>query len=163
MSDIIKKESIPLDTPIEDLEHQLLTENNIDRLNEIIDIFNLNIKRKDIVRTSKLNELQDKVTSQMALRLEKNAGEFSNKDLLDYFKTLQETISKADNSLESVNTPAIQINQQQINIGTESAELTRESRDKVKKIIDQILADSKNQSDIIDIVDTIEIKDSEDN
>ena len=62
---------------------------------------------------------------------------------MDYFKTLQETISKADNSLESVNTPAIQINQQQINIGTESAELTRESRDKVKKIIDQILADSK--------------------
>ena len=52
MSDIIKKESIPLDTPIEDLEYQLLTENNIDRLNEIIDIFNLNIKRKDIVRTS---------------------------------------------------------------------------------------------------------------
>jgi len=145
MEDLIKTEQTPvsLDTPIEELEEKLLSENNIDELNNIINIFNLNIKKKDMVRTSKLNDLQDKITLQMQERLTKNAGEFSNKDLLDYFKVLQDTISKSDNSLKDIDTPAIQINQQQINLGTED-ELNRESREKVKSFISKILSESGN-------------------
>lgn len=142
MNDLEVKEKASLDMPIEELEQKLLTENNIDELNNIINIFNLHIKRKDIARTSKLNDLQDKITAQIATRLEKNAGEFSNKDLLDYFKVMQDTINKADNSLDTVDTPAIQINQQQINVGTEGPELNRESREKVKDLVAKILANS---------------------
>ena len=145
MEDLTKK--ITLDSSPEEIEQQLLSENNIDELTNIINIFNLNIKRKDLVRTSKLNDLQDKITAQMSARLEKNAGEFSNKDLLDYFKVLQDTISKSDTSLSNIDTPAIQINQQQINIGTESPELSRESREKVADIVSKILADSTYNMD----------------
>ena len=138
--DLILTEDKPvsLNTPLEELKQKLLTENDLDKLDDIINIFNLNIKRKDIVRTSKLNDLQDKIADQMALRLTEKANEFSNKDLLDYFKVLQDTINKSDNSLESIDTPAIQINQQQINIGEET-ELNRESREKVKNAVASFL------------------------
>ena len=133
--------TISLNTPLEELKQKLLTENDLDKLDDIINIFNLNIKRKDIVRTSKLNDLQDKIADQMALRLTEKANEFSNKDLLDYFKVLQDTINKSDNSLESIDTPAIQINQQQININEET-ELNRESREKVKNAVANFLANN---------------------
>ena len=141
--DLILQEDKPisLNTPLEELKQKLLTENDLDKLDDIINIFNLNIKRKDIVRTSKLNDLQDKIADQMALRLTEKANEFSNKDLLDYFKVLQDTINKSDNSLESIDTPAIQINQQQINIGEES-ELNRESREKVKNAVATFLVNN---------------------
>lgn len=141
--DLTLKEDKPisLNTPLEELKQKLLTENDLDKLDDIINIFNLNIKRKDIVRTSKLNDLQDKIADQMALRLTEKANEFSNKDLLDYFKVLQDTINKSDNSLESIDTPAIQINQQQINIGEES-ELNRESREKVKNAVATFLVNN---------------------
>ncbi len=151
-NDLVKTEEvIDLSTSIEELENKLLTENDIDKLNNIINVFNLNIKRKDMVRTSKLNDLQDKITAQIATRLEKNAGEFSNKDLLDYFKVLQDTISKSDNSLKSIDTPAIQINQQQINIGTDK--LNRESREKVKNVVSQILMNSGYSIDDLEMID----------
>lgn len=153
MDEIVIKDKASLDMPIEELEQKLLTENNIDELNNIINIFNLHIKRKDIARTSKLNDLQDKITSQIADRLDRNAGEFSNKDLLDYFKVMQDTINKADNSLDTINTPAIQINQQQINVGTDVPKLNGESRAKVKDFVAKILADSaytiEDYSDIV--------------
>ena len=141
--DLILNEDKPisLNTSLEELKQKLLTENDLDKLDDIINIFNLNIKRKDIVRTSKLNDLQDKIADQMTLRLTEKANEFSNKDLLDYFKVLQDTINKSDNSLESIDTPAIQINQQQINIGEET-ELNRESREKVKNAVANFLANN---------------------
>ena len=141
--DLILNEDKPisLNTPLEELKQKLLTENDLDKLDDIINIFNLNIKRKDIVRTSKLNDLQDKIADQMTLRLTEKANEFSNKDLLDYFKVLQDTINKSDNSLESIDTPAIQINQQQININEET-ELNRESREKVKNAVANFLANN---------------------
>ena len=69
--DLILNEDKPisLNTPLEELKQKRLTENDLDKLDDIINIFNLNIKRKDIVRTSKLNDLQDKIADQMTLRL----------------------------------------------------------------------------------------------
>lgn len=158
---IQEKEPLSLTTPMDKLEEQLLNETNIDELNKVINLFNLNIKRKDMVRTSHLNDLQDKITNQISERLDTNAGEFSNKDLIEYFKVIQATISNADNSLEDIDTPAIQINQQ-INIGQQSDELSRSSREKVKNVIDQILnganLDELNKS-IIDVEDIEEVND----
>ena len=71
-----------LDTPVDELEQKLVDETDIDELKNIINLFNLNIKKKDILRTSKLSDLQDKVTEQIGQRLEYNAAAFSNKDLI---------------------------------------------------------------------------------
>ena len=130
-----------LDTPVDELEQKLVDETDIDELKNIINLFNLNIKKKDILRTSKLSDLQDKVTEQIGQRLEYNAGAFSNKDLIEYFKVIQDTINKADNSLNTVDTPAIQLNQNQLNVHiTEEDELDKDSRDRVADAVKSILA-----------------------
>ncbi len=123
----------------EELEQYLLEEDNIDNIKTIIDLFNINIKKKDIIRTSKLNGLQDRVYEQLDKRLTTNADEFSNKDLLDYFKVIQETINKSDVNSEDVITPKIQLNQNNLNINMGPV-LNRDSRqnvlDAVKKILE---------------------------
>ena len=135
----------------EELEQSLLEEDNIDNIKAIIDIFNINIKKKDIIRTSKLNELQNRVYEQLDKRLTTNAEEFSNKDLLDYFKVIQETINKSDVNSEDVVTPKIQLNQNNLNINMGPI-LNRDSRqnvlDAVKKILENQVA--LEEKDIID-------------
>ena len=156
-----------LDTPVEELEQKLVSETDIDELKNIINLFNLNIKKKDILRTNKLNDLQDKVTEQIGQRLEYNAGAFSNKDLIEYFKVIQDTINKADNSLSSIDTPATQFNQNQFNVQVNSNadELDKESRDRVADAVKSILAKlekqklESSQQEIVDVEYT-EMEDS---
>lgn len=140
MSDLITKNNLSLCTPVEVLEQQLLLEEDPDALQNIIDLFNLNIRKKDLIRTSKLNSLQDKAVAQIAQRLEKKADAFSNKDLLDYFKVIQDTINRTSKENESL--PPLQINQQQINIGEN--QLSRESRIRVADAIQEILNGTTN-------------------
>lgn len=124
----------------EELSQKLLEETDISSIKNIIELFNLNIKKKDVIRTSKLNELQDKVYDQMDKRLTQKADEFSNKDLIEYFKTIQDSINKADMSLNSVDVPAIQIihNHNQLNI-TENNTLDSDSRKRVSEAVQKIL------------------------
>lgn len=134
-----KKKDLPtLKTPEEELEIQLLEEDNIDNIKAIIDLFNVNIKKKNIIRTSKLNELQDKVYEQIDRRITLNADTFSNKDLLDYFKVMQETITKSDIDSEQFTIPSIQVNQNNVSI-TMGTELNRESRQKITEAIKNIM------------------------
>ena len=144
---------VTLDTPTEELEERLLSENDSDEIKNIIDIFNLNIKKKNVIRTEKLSQLQDAISEQMRKRIENNADAFSNKDLLDYFKTIQETVDKSDMYSE-VKVP-VQINQQ-INISTDN-ELDRASKEKVLAAINAILSKQNNKSDeSIDYVEVVE-------
>ena len=104
-----------------------------------MDLFNLNIKKKDIVRSAKLSEMQDMIVDQMSKRIESRPDEFSNADLLHYHKVVQETISKSDNSLDSVSVPSIQINQQ-LNINnSETDSFDRESRQRILETVNSIL------------------------
>lgn len=139
-------------TSTEELESKLLSEVDASEVKNIIDLFNLNIKKKNVIRTNKLAELQDKISEQMQQRIEHNADAFSNKDLLDYFKTIEDSIKKSDMS-SSVQIP-VQINQQQVNLNMGS-ELSRESRNKVIAAIQSIL--SKNQNDDNSFNDVVDV------
>ena len=127
---------LTLDTPVEELEERLLKEHDADEVKNIIELFNLNIKKKNVIRTEKLSQLQDLISNQMRETVEQNADAFSNKDLLEYFKTIQETVSKADMSPD-VKIP-IQINQQ-ITIESDSDKLDRASKERVVAAIQAIL------------------------
>ena len=157
-----------LDTPVDELEQKLVDETDIDELKNIINLFNLNIKKKDILRTSKLSDLEDRVTEQIGQRLEYNAGAFSNKDLIEYFKVIQDTINKADNSLSTVDTPAIQLNQNQLNVHiTQKDELDKDSRDRVADAVKSILARLEKEKldsseNVVDVEYTEMEEDSED-
>lgn len=149
---------LSLSTPVDELENRILSETNVDDLNDIIDIFNLNLKKKDIIRSSKLSEIQDKVVNQMYERVDKRADEFSNKDLIQLHKTVQETIDKGDNSLENVKIPTISINQ--INVASEPESFDRESRERIISTVNSILASIKEESQEVIDVENVEVEEN---
>lgn len=135
-----KRDELSLTTSLSDLEQKLISEQDTQELQQIVDLFNLNIRKKDILRARKLSNLQDKISDQMQARVEEHADEFSNKDLLDYFKTIQDTLSKSDTLITPENMPAIQINQQNLNITVGETSLNKESKDKVMDKVKELLA-----------------------
>ena len=132
---------VSLETPMDELNDRILNETDIEEFDKIKSIFDLNIKKKELIRLSKLNDLQDLTVNEMANRLQNRSGEFSNQDLIGYFKTIQETINKADTSLDNVDVASIKVVQNQLNIHVNSEdELSRESKGKVLDAVKSILS-----------------------
>lgn len=141
MNSTEKKKELSLATPEFELQTQLLVEEDPESLKEILDIFNLNIKKKDMLRASKLSEFQDEIVKNMVDRVKQNSDTFTNKDLLDYYSVIQTTLEKSMKT--EIEVPTIQINQQQINIVNDDDKLSRESREKVANVIKGILNSSE--------------------
>lgn len=129
-------------------ETSLINETDPTKLRQLIDIFNLNIRKKDIIRATKLSTLQDKVVNEMSERIINHSDNFSNKDLLDYFKTIQDTQNKTDTSIDNVNIPipTIQINHNEVNMNSDSM-LSRESKNKVSQTVQKILRELADKSE----------------
>lgn len=129
-------------------EVSLINETDPTKLRQLIDIFNLNIRKKDIIRATKLSTLQDKVVNEMSERIINHSDNFSNKDLLDYFKTIQDTQNKTDTSIDNVNIPipTIQINHNEVNMNSDSV-LSRESKNKVSQTVQKILKELADKSE----------------
>lgn len=145
---------ISLETPMDELNDRILNETDIEQLDKIKNIFDLNIKKKEILRLSRLSDLQDLTVEEMSSRLQNRSGEFSNQDLIGYFKTIQDTISRSDTSLDSVDTASIKVIQNQLNINVnDENQLSRESKTKVIDAIRSILNKTENVIDIDSEVD----------
>ena len=145
-------DNLSLTTSTQDIEKQLLEEEDLDTLNDVISLFNISLKKKNLVRSSKLSEVQDKIVNQIAARVDDRPDNFSNEDLLKYYKTIQDTLSKTDTSLDDMKVPTIQLNQQ-INIDNGN-EFNRESRKKIIDTVNQVLELAKNNSqEINDVID----------
>lgn len=129
-------------------EVSLINETDPTKLRQLIDIFNLNIRKKDIIRATKLSALQDRVVNEMSERIINHSDNFSNKDLLDYFKTIQDTQNKTDTSIDNVNIPipTIQINHNEVNMNSDSV-LSRESKNKVSQTVQKILKELADKSE----------------
>lgn len=144
-------DTIKLTTDSKDIEKYILEEENLDDLNDIVKLFNISLKKKDLIRNSKLSEAQDKIVEQITARVSERPDNFSNEDLLKYYKTIQDTLTKMDGSLDDVKVPTIQLNQQ-INIAQD--EFDRESRKKIIDTVNQILNVAKESSqEIKDVID----------
>ncbi len=144
-------DTIKLTTDSKDIEKYILEEENLDDLNDIVKLFNISLKKKDLIRNSKLSEAQDKIVEQITTRVSERPDNFSNEDLLKYYKTIQDTLTKMDGSLDDVKVPTIQLNQQ-INIAQD--EFDRESRKKIIDTVNQILSVAKESSqEIKDVID----------
>ena len=128
---------------IDDLSEQLINESNPTQLENIIDLFNVSFQKKNILRIQKLNELQDKIQTQIEKRLDNKIDEFSNKDLIDYFKVMQDSIIKNSDNAEMQNAKVIQIIQNQTNVQNnlqESEPLSRESKEKISEAVQSMLS-----------------------
>ncbi len=138
---------LKLTTPMEELEDSILSSDDPNELSDIIDLFNLNIQKKNIIRNNKLSEIQDKVVEKMLERIQEEPWNFSNDDLVKFHKVIQDSLAKSNTSLDETNIPSIQLNQQ-INIST--PEFNRESREKILLAVNEILNNPSLLSDTDD-------------
>lgn len=122
-------------------EQQLLTSNSKDEVDQIINLFNQNLKKKELLRIGKLSELQDLIVEQAEKRLTKYSDEFSNKDLIDFFKTFQTTLQNTDKSMDNI--PQIQITQNQLNVSIEPPEFDQDSRQRILNAVRMLLNQSE--------------------
>jgi catalase (peroxidase I) len=118
------------------LEKKLIKEENIDELQELVELFNLNLQKKNILRNAKLSDVQDRVVEQILQRIALEPEEFSNDDLIKYHKIIQETLTKTDTTLDNIKVPNIQINQQ---VNVDKMIFNSESRKRILEAVNDIL------------------------
>lgn len=128
--------------PEQELTEKFLQETDPKELQSIVDLFNLNIQKKNMLRTTRISEIQDGIIEQISKRVSSRPDEFSNADLINYFKVMQETLAKRSTETEL---PEIHINQNQLNISmnqenSEGPVLNRMSRERVANAVRNILS-----------------------
>ena len=141
---------------------QLIAETDEQKARDLTYLFNANQNKKTMVRVNKLSDLLDTITDQALERFTARPDEISNKELFDGLKVVQDLIERGQKQMSGVGeTPLIQINQQnnEVNVGSVSSTLNRDSRERVKAavlgILDSISA-SQNTALAASTVDTIE-------
>ena len=128
----------------------IINEDDIDKTKQLLNLFNVNIAKKNTIRVMKVDKLLDKVTDEALKRVEERPDEINNKDLLNYASIAQNQIDKSMQIIKSINeTPTIQLNQDNsVNINITQPELSRESRERILKAVEQIM---NNKEDIVDV------------
>lgn len=140
----------------EDKKLQLLNATTKKELEEIVAVFNLDIAKKNLLRSSVYSDLVDKVIAEMGDRIDKVPGQFSNKELLDYVSVLQAQLTKS--SAENKEIPTIAIQQNIVNVNSQLNQFDRESKDRMRDALKSILSKGNivNQDFTDVIIDTEE-------
>lgn len=138
---------LSLASSMDELQTQLIKETDPDELKNVIDLFNLNIHKKDLLRSVKIDTLQDKIVDQIEKRMDRYSGEFSNKDLIDYFKLLSDSKYKSSESISSTSIPVITYNNQ-VNINMEDS-FDRDARKRILDAVNSIVADVTASSEVV--------------
>ena len=130
--------------------NELVKETDINKAKDLTYLFNINQNKK--------SELLDVLTDQTIKRVKDKPDELSNDDLNKLMKTVADLIEKGQNQINrGEEAPLIQINQQnnEVNMDGKSGGLNRESRDRVKNAVVELLkqmaaGDTKAVDNIID-------------
>lgn len=150
-----KKELINIDDSTKEVVTDIVNTNNPDEFKDLLSLFNLNQSKKNALRIVKLTELLEKIEDTAIERFDKKPDQMSNQELLEYLKTIENSIDRSQKYVNEVETkPMIQLNQQNININTEDS-LSRESKEKVLETIKAILDGSLNIDDkeVVEIIE----------
>lgn len=135
-ADDLNKESLTL-------INQIIAEKDLEKTKDLTHLFNINQNKKTMIRIDKLSGLQDDLVDQFVRRIAERPDEISNKELMDGIKIVQDIIERGQKQVEGVQqTPLIQFNQQNnsVNIGEDTPQLSKESRDKVKNAVLSLLS-----------------------
>lgn len=135
----------PLDIKTQQIAQEILDEENIDKVKDLTNLFNLNAQKRNVMRVIKMNNLLDKVTDQVIERFEKTPDNFSNEDLIKYMQVTENAIDRANKNLNLVeDTPPIQYQQNnQVNINIVDT-LDRDSKERVLEYVNNVLKMGKH-------------------
>lgn len=119
----------------------LIKEDNPEKIDSIVELFNSNQKKKTALRIEKVSNLLDITLDTLQNRFENRTQEITTKECLDAIKILQDSIEKNQKSInDKPEAPLIQFNTQNnsLNINPYS-NLDKESRDKIYSVVLQLL------------------------
>ena len=130
---------------LSEIADSIMRESDPEKIKDLTELFNINAKKKKIVRASKVNELLDLVSAEMSTRLETMPDTFSNDVLLNYWKVLEDSSMKLTSDENEVkDNKLISLTQNnQVNILTES-DLNTRSRKNVTEAVRKILQNISN-------------------
>lgn len=138
------------------LIEQIISETDEYKVKELTQLFNANQNKKTMARVDKLSDLLDTITDQALVRFTSRPDEISNKELFDGLKVVQDLIERGQKQVSGTNeTPLIQVNQQnnEVNIGGSPSTLNRDSRERVKSAVLQLLSSLPTSSETASVVD----------
>lgn len=160
ITDVVKTSNI--DTRIEELVETIIEEQDPNKTKDLVDLFNWNMSKKNVVRLQKLNNLYDSIADQMIERVDKRADQFSNSDLLDYVKTIQGAIDVNSKNLAQVKEPPliVQQNNTQINVNF-ADQFDQDAKNRILHAVELTLKQAKQSVDettVINIENTSEFE-----
>lgn len=123
-------------------------ENDPEKIKELIDLFNLNSKKKSVSRAVKVNGMLDDLADVMERRIKESPGAFRNDELIAYWKALEESSKRLETSSTELTPSPISLTQNnQINIidsglNTQSRKNVTET---VRKILQAISSGEKSE------------------
>jgi hypothetical protein len=120
------------------LIEQIIAETDEQKVRDLTHLFNANQNKKTMARVNKLSDLLDTITDQALTRFTARPDEISNKELFDGLKVVQDLIERGQKQVSGAGeTPLIQINQQnnEVNVGSTTSSLNRDSRERVKAAV----------------------------
>ena len=125
----------------------IVEETDVDKLKDLTHLFNAFQAKRQVLRVNALNEVQDALIEQMVRRLKETPHNFDNKDIANWMKVVQLAMDSSQKNIEGIDTiPAITYQQNnQLNIHVDAAsQLSKDSRDKITSIIQQIMNSTNN-------------------
>lgn len=132
-----------------DLTNQIVGETDTSKLNDLTKLFELNRKKKDIVRANKLSNLLTMIDDEIVTRVSTTPDLIKDQDLVKYMQSAQEAISagsEAGTQITQINIT----NNTDVNV-TNTPQLSRESRQRVLNAVQEILGNIDTQTDIVDV------------
>lgn len=128
-------DDLSLTTPRKDLEQALMSESDPQKVKNIVDIFNVNMQKQSVIRAGKLSDLQDKLLTQLEVRIDKTPDNMTLQDITQTLKVLADAQAK-QSTVNMENVPQIQINNA---VQIQSMTLDRDSRERVLAAVQNIL------------------------
>ena len=147
---IIISPSASLIKEANEITEQIIAEKDPSKLHDLTNLFKQNQLKKNLLRSSKLNNLLEIIDDEVLMRVTTAPEMISNKDLLGYMNTTQQAIQNSFNTFEQL--PTIQVNNIENSVNISSDNLGKESRQIVINKVNEILSQLKSEN-VIDAED----------
>jgi hypothetical protein len=130
------------------LLQNLIEEDNPEKIEAIVELFNSNQKKKTALRIDKVSNLLDTTLDTLQNRFENRSQEITTKECLDAIKVLHDSIEKNQKSInDKPEAPLIQFNTQnnELNLNQYS-NLDIESRNRIYNVVLQLLNETNKEN-----------------
>ncbi len=155
---LVEIDTLGLNAESLDLLNQLIAEQDVNKAKDLTYLFNINQNKKTMVRLDRLSGLQDKLVGLLFKRVEERPDEIPTQEVMQALKIVQDIMDRGLKQVTGTEqAPLIQINQQDnsVNVGKGITNAPRESRERVKNAILEVLNSIQPSNDTEETEDSV--------